>query len=708
MKTDTGLPFIYGAQYYRAPTPEAECWETDLAKMRQMGFNSVKFWVQWRWSERKEGEYFWDDLDSLMDIAHKNKLMVTLNIILDVAPAWLFQKFPDSVMIDASGKACQSTANICRQIGGYPGPCYNHPGALKARQNFVTAAVKHFAKHPALSMWDVWNEPENNLMTREPDCKTLFCHCEECRKTFIPYLKQKYESLEKLNSVWGRCYADWEEAEIPVQASNISDFIDWREFHLDKLTAEANWRLASVAENDPEHIRYLHVVANSITCFNSVSCVDDFDMAKNCQVFGSTMMNSPFFCAQAVSVAPGKVFYNAECHINFGSTAMHQRIVDMPLFLKEILPQIGWGVRGFLFWQFRAETLGMESPAWGLVRPDGTSRPVADAAERFGRAIEPLAERLMSCQRTVPAVGLWRGRRNELFQFSIGQLKNYAKGLEEYSKALYSLNLPFRTLSSAQILANELNGIKIIIMPDPYFIDEDEAAALDKWLKSGGVLLCEAHLAGYNGSKGRHSRKVPGCGLAESWDLYEEESTSSFHLPLQSSRKNESALSESSGDVAKALSSTGSSGSEFFPLSSSDGVQGFGARRFASIKSSESTTEAVFGKTPIVVSKKIGKGCLFYAGTLLGVAAEKDDSLLKNIIKKAAHHAGAERSGKDEKVHIDFLFDEDGKLAFAVIINSSKEERPCGLPDSVKWKGIFYGGNGSTIPPDSTEFYKAL
>ena len=65
------LPYIYGAQYYRAPTPAREHWAGDLAAIKAKGFNTVKYWVQWRWSERVEGEYVWDDLDELMVLAER-------------------------------------------------------------------------------------------------------------------------------------------------------------------------------------------------------------------------------------------------------------------------------------------------------------------------------------------------------------------------------------------------------------------------------------------------------------------------------------------------------------------------------------------------------------------------------------------------------------------------------------------------------------
>ena len=121
--------FIFGAQYYRAPTPEPACWEFDLQRMRELGFNHVKFWVQWRWSHRAADRFVFDDIDRLMDLADKNGLSVTLNTIFDVAPSWVLKEWPDSFPVTADGMPVLPRALCFRQIGGFPGPCLNHPAA---------------------------------------------------------------------------------------------------------------------------------------------------------------------------------------------------------------------------------------------------------------------------------------------------------------------------------------------------------------------------------------------------------------------------------------------------------------------------------------------------------------------------------------------------------------------------------------------------
>lgn len=72
--------------------------------MRELGMNAVKLWVQWRWSHRRGDRFQFDDVDRLMDLAAENRLGVTLNVIFDVTPVWLFEEFPDARQVNARGQ----------------------------------------------------------------------------------------------------------------------------------------------------------------------------------------------------------------------------------------------------------------------------------------------------------------------------------------------------------------------------------------------------------------------------------------------------------------------------------------------------------------------------------------------------------------------------------------------------------------------------
>jgi beta-galactosidase len=687
------FPFLFGAQYYRAPTPEPECWEADFRAMRDLGFNQVKYFVQWRWSHRAPERFFFDDLDRLMDLAGEHGLGVTLNLLLDMSPLWLFERHPDARQVDNSGRVVEPYAVGHRTIGGHPGPCYSHPGALVERQRFVAATVEHFRGHPALHMWDVWNEPELCFPQRQPNLANLACYCRCCEAGFRNWLRRKYEALGRLNAVWGRCYERWDQVEMPRGTGAVTDFVDWREFHLDTLTGEAVWRLETVRRLDPRHGRYLHVVPN--TWFNPVTCVDDFALAEPCEVFAATMNGGPSPCLHIVSAARGKACYNVESHINFGSIDMHQRQLALPALLADFLPQLGMGIKGFLFWQYRPEVLGLESPAWGLVQADGSPRPVTEAARQFWATLRPHAGALRQAFPETARVGIWRSRKNEVFHFCAqGTVSQFGAGVDAYVDALYWDNLPCRIVSGEMLAAGALEGLRVLVMPACYYLTEAEAAALDAWVRAGGVALCEAHLAGYNGTTGRHSRTVPGCGLAQAWGLRETDSTAACHLRSSSGGAADSAALPE--DVRKALRDFGAGGGRFFPIALTDGTVVWGAHRYAELAGDGLAPLGRFaGRAPCIGRKQVGAGHVFYCGTHFGQAAERDPAGVRTLVRLAAAAAGLGPTAGclpewPHSVHLDLL-SEAGTPRFAVVISAADQDQDVRLTASGTWRGLFSG-----------------
>jgi beta-galactosidase len=687
-------PSIFGSQYYRAPTPEPECWAADMARMRELGFSAVKLFVQWRWSHRAPDRLYFDDLDRLMDLAGQNQLAVTLNTLLDMSPLWLFDRYPDARQISNAGEVIEPYAVGHRSIGGHPGPCYNHPGALEERKRFMAAVFDHFRGHPALSAWDVWNEPEQSFQSRVPDVRTLVCYCPHCRAGFANWLQAKYGTVERLNEVWGRCYEGWGQVELPRTSGAILDFVDWREFHLDTMTAEAAWRLSMAREHDLLHPCYLHVVPNVMTCFSSVTGVDDFALAEHCDLFAASMNGTPPTLAQVVSAARGKTVYNVESHLNYGSLAMHQRRLGLQDVVADFVPQIGAGVRGFLFWQYRPETLGMEAPAWGIVKPDGSDRPITGAVAQFWAAVGPHAKALLAGRAEQPAIGIWKSRRNEVLHFAMhGSLAALVQSVEAYIEALYWRSYPFRIISERMLAEGNLGGLRWLILPSPYGLTEGEAGALDRFLKAGGVVLCEAHLGGYNLTTGRHSRTVPGCGLAEAWGLREADSTSSYHLRLAERVAFDGAMPD---DVRKALEAFGTSGGPFFPIRLADHHFAWGGSRYAALEGAGLTTEGSFdGAETCIGWQQVGQGHVLYCGTNLGEGAARGNDGLLRLVAACCAKAGitptlGASAGTPGTVHVDLLGAAGGPQFLAVTSRADRAQA-LRLRGTGRWRGLFSG-----------------
>jgi hypothetical protein len=230
--------------------------------------------------------------------------------------------------------------------------------------------------------------------------------------------------------------------------------------------------------------------------------------------------------------------------------------------------------------------------------------------------------------------------------------------------------------------------------------------------------LCEAHLAAYNGTTGRHSRTVPGGGLAESWGIRETDTTSSHHLRFSQGKTGETAAM--SEDMKKALRDFGAAGGRFFPIELENGTLVWGAHRYAELEGTGLEPLGRFDKrTPCVARKRIGKGTVFYAGTNFGQAVERDAGGLQALLSLAADAAGIGSSAGlvpelPGTVHVDLLGTPKG-LRFAVINCSADRAQTVKmtLPHGI-WRGLFTGVRwtvGSqtsvTVPPGFRELFIA-
>ena len=665
------LPFVWGAQYYRAPTPEPNYWQADLAKAAAIGMKDLKFWAQWRVSSQVEGEYYFDDLDRLMDLAGERDFRVTINVIYDGLPQWVQRKWPDCLMLLPSGQPVTPYAGAARQTGGWPGPCLNHPGAREARQDFARVCVERYREHPAMFMWDMWNEPEQCAPHRSPDEKTLTCYCPVCQGLFKEWLADRYGDIERLNQVWGRYYHSFEDIETPISVRCLTNMVDWRLFMLDTVTGESAWRVQLARELDPNHAVYTHVVPTIGQAgwgFNQITCVDDFALADQVDIFAGTVNRIPVMPVKVTSAAAGKVCYNVESHLNSGNTSYHPRPLTLEKLKKEFLMQIGCGIRGFMFWQLHAETIGLESPAWGLLDTGGNPRAAYHSAGKFYEVVGPHFDALMSAPPPQPKVGVLFTAANEIFQWCMGRMGDFGKDVVGWTELLFWNSLPVRYVPASRISDEGLADLEALIVPEAYCMMQAEADAILRWVRAGGLLVTESHLAGYNFTTGRHAGPLPGAGFAEALGVREIEA--SGDSPETERVCNDQPAEGMQQDVIVAA------GGKFRPEHTSivlaDGTASVGYKRQAGLDAPDAEVLARFRNgMPVLVSKSVGEGGVIYGGTNFGQVVMNDGAavgklLAERIAARTAAPAGATVTG-DGLAHLDVIEPAEGAKMYVVI-----------------------------------------
>ena len=228
-------------------------------------------------------------------------------------------------------------------------------------------------------------------------------------------------------------------------------------------------------------------------------------------------------------------------------------------------------------------------------------------------------------------------------------------------------------------------------------------------------MLCDAHLGGYSDS-GMHSQALPGCGLAEKWGIYETDTTASIHL----NQTYEALYDEKdlTPDVKKSLEHFGTGGERFYNIILSNGKNLSGCSRVAFLDVKDGKVEGhLAGGEALIVSKRVGKGKVIYAGSNLGEGGLKEPENLRFFLNAILSENGITAvlnakfyNGGD--VHIDVIGGTQESPEFIAITNASKTEEFVSLDGIGNYQGIFRGESIDlssrariTLPPEDAELY---
>ena len=641
------IPF--GAQYYRAPSPPESEWEKDLQNIASLGLNTVKFWVQWRWNNPSEGVYKFDDIDRLMDLAQKYSLRVMLNTIFDVAPAWLYRKYPDASMITLDGRSIGPQTQPHRQIGGL-GLCLNHSQAMEHFFAFLRETVTRYKDHPALEMWNVASEPELTSSMAEmrlfaddtSKMGDMLCYCSHCRSAFAAWLQSKYGSVEALNVSWNRNYSSFEEIEFPKTRNTFNDMIDWRMFFVHTLgeNVRRRFQVANEADGGKHPLLCHHVFIQGFPVVSTAN--DPWNVGRFGDLHGFTQMDDPMMSDILRSCAKDKPVISAEMLMQYGYTLELPRVIDANDIKRFVFTGLAANQKGFVFWQYRPETLGREAPAWGLARLDGSSTPWLQHFAETGAILQKNAAFLLDAAPRKAEVAVLYNPENQIFAWtSTGSEMTATDSLLGIHKALYERNFNVDFIHPSEFSKDILRDYRVLFVPFPYCLSEAMCGAIGQWVEQGGMLIGEAYFAGWNRERGSHATTIPGYGLNTIFKVRQDTVYPGINpAPVMKVRKN----------LGRTKSGTTIHGAVVQETFLNEGAE----------------VLAVFGRgSPAVTRARYGKGTAILVGSYVGLAFHREGHTSNaDFIADLAGSGVSIRNplAKSGRVRIDVLTSSDDKV----------------------------------------------
>jgi beta-galactosidase len=315
----------------------------------------------------------------------------------------------------------------------------------------------------------------------------------------------------------------------------VPDMIDWRTYWFDNLTSWLERRVSCVRALDAATTVMTHVALSGYTGQLATHTLDEFALGRTADVFGTSsfptwLMNDDhvehlFNLDTAASAAAGRPFWQAELQggkgrrHGFRSTGQ-PRPDAVQLWMWNAL---ACGASGVMFWQWRPELLGPESPGYGLCLPDGRPSSRTQAAAELARIVTHAALDGLTCDR--PSVGLIVSRRSALHAFATDRdMEVYQAAVLGAYRMLIDDDRAVLILSDDRIEADGIPAqLDTVLWPMPSVATEQLAARLGEFVTGGGRLVAEAAPGEYT-ALGYRRPTVPGAGMDAMFGVRERES----------------------------------------------------------------------------------------------------------------------------------------------------------------------------------------
>jgi len=466
---------LMGAAWYPEQWPESR-WDEDLRLMEAANLKVVRI-AEFAWSrmEPSEGHYDFDWLERAIKLAAKHHIVSVLGTPTATPPAWLTQKYPETLRAEPSG---QRVTHGNRAHAWASSPRYRE----LCRQIAEQMAIR-FGHNPDVVGWQIDNEYGYALMSFD----------DGTRRQFQDWLRTKFETLDSLNthwttSYWSQTYDNWGEIPIPIGEHNPGLMLDWKRF--------VTYTWTSYQQNQIDAIRK-HAEPRQFITGNFMGFFDGFDhyaitepltFASWDDYVGSGHVEAAYnglthdltrgFKRQnfwVMETQPGAVNWSAlNNFLNRGEArAMAWQAV-------------GHGADDVNYWQWRSALNGQEEIHGVLIGPDGTPVPfyneVSQTAHEFARVESSFRDTT-----PVSQVAL-------LFSYDSHWALQFQKHTQKYDdvELLKTYYRVLRRISQSVDLVGAyapLDSYKLVVAPSLNVLPKDLADHLLEYVRQGGHLV---------------------------------------------------------------------------------------------------------------------------------------------------------------------------------------------------------------------------
>jgi beta-galactosidase len=466
-------PLLLGAAWYPEQWDEST-WESDLTLMEQAHIHFVRVGeFAWSTMEPSEGNFQFDWLEHAVRAAERHHIAVVIGTPSAAPPAWLTQKYPETLRTDANGR---KDGHGNRQQFDWSDPKYRE---LAAR--IASKMAERFGHDPNVIGWQIDNEYANES------------YSDIDRARFQQWLKAKYKTLDNLNkrwttAYWSETYQGWDQ--IPIQSTygNPGLLLNWREFVTDTWRSYQRNQLDAIRAHAEPRQRITTNMMGWFNAYDHYTVAQDLDFASWDDYIGTGQMD-PAENGARHDLTRGflrKNFWVMETQPGFVNWSANNNALNKGEVRAMAWNAIGHGSEAVEYWQWRSALNGQEQYHGTLVGADGKPVPLYNEVQQLGADFEKAG----------PALA------GTTVESEVAILQDYesrwAIDWQKHNRAfdpvqsLLSFYRPLHALAgSVDIISDTapLARYKLVVAPALNLLTPSAVANLEAYVRSGGHLV---------------------------------------------------------------------------------------------------------------------------------------------------------------------------------------------------------------------------
>lgn len=475
----------YGTAYY----PEA--WDfgyvdQDIERMKELGMNVMRI-GEFAWSsmEPTEGNFTFKWLHDVIEKLHSNGIDVVLGTPTATPPAWLAHKHPEIFVVDDRGvpkthghrRNCNYASEVYREYS----------------RKIIREMAREFGNKPGVIGWQTDNEFSLN-----------FDYSEETRTRWHQWLRERYRTIENVNSLWGLAlwsqhYNSFEQIPLPktFMWHNPSIQLAWYRFNNDMVVEYQDIHIEAIREFSDLPITHDSMPGQRL---DYVQLFEDLDfMAFNVYHGWQAMNRIPGNYDRMRGYGKGFHWLFETAPNNSGGGPQGQTwFIHQPdgAMRAAVWINHALGGQGSLFWLWRQHWAGHEMPHGSII--NAWNKPAANYEDlkQVGHELAQTSDFLLNAPVEEAEAAIFYCHTTT---FMLG-VENYSNGINYY---IDWTNRFYRPIADAFIHRDvihpgaDISGYKLIFAPLLPYMPEQTRKNLMKWVEEDGGTLIAGPMTGY-------------------------------------------------------------------------------------------------------------------------------------------------------------------------------------------------------------------